>query len=111
LSQSPLQGFIEIKDNSTWRKVSEERWDEYRQKMLCQHLGFNGTDGNINVTRNISSGNEIATGDLICYKTQPNGTSCCIHVVPSTTNASTSVPYVTCGMLHSISGQFWERGF
>ena len=99
LSQSPNKGFIEVKDGSTWRKVNEERWDENRQKMLCQHLKFNETDQNNIITKNIGSGNEIATGDLICYGTQPSGTSCCIHLEPSISTSSTTVPYVTCGML------------
>ena len=64
LSQSPNKGFIEVKDGSTWRKVNEERWDENRQKMLCQHLKFNETDENNIITKNIGSGSEIATGDL-----------------------------------------------
>ena len=99
LSQSPNKGFIEVKDGSTWRKVNEERWDENRQKMLCQHLKFNETDENNIITKNIGSGNEIATGDLICYGTQPSGKSCCIHLEPSISTSSTTVPYVTCGML------------
>ena len=99
LSPLPNQGFVEIKDGSAWRKVIEERWDKHRQKMLCRHLGFNETDENNIDTRSIGSGNEIATGDLICFKKQPNGTSCCIHLKPLTTTASTTVPYVTCGKI------------
>ncbi|CAB3997379.1 receptor-type tyrosine- phosphatase epsilon-like isoform X2 [Paramuricea clavata] len=66
-------GFIEIRDDSTWRRVIEENWDKNR------------------------SGQNIATGDFVCYNTiQPSGTSCCIHLQPSTSPPSTTIPYVQC---------------
>ncbi|CAB4007475.1 uncharacterized protein LOC110250238 [Paramuricea clavata] len=89
-------GFIEIKQEG-WRKVVEENWDKNRQKMLCQHLGFEETADNKIVTKQLESGQNIATGDLICYNnTQQSGTSCCIHLQPSISNSSTTIPDVKC---------------
>lgn len=96
LSDSPIKGFIEIKDGLTWRKVVEENWDKNRQKLLCQHLRLHETAENNISTRNIGSGQNIATGDLICHNTQPNETSCCIHLEPSTTISRVTLPYATC---------------
>ena len=99
LSESPNKGYIEVKNGSTWRIVDEKRWDKNRQKMLCQHLRFNETEKNDIFHKSIGSGKEIASGDLICYSTQPNGTSCCIYLEPSMSSKSIDVPHVTCGML------------
>jgi hypothetical protein len=90
------QGYIEIKDGSIWRKVVENNWDENRQKMLCQHLGFEEITGNNMETKQLERGQKIATGDLICYNTQLNGTSCCVHLESSTTTTTTVAPYVRC---------------
>ena len=81
LSQLPNQGHIQIKDGSTWWYVKQEHWDKYRQKMLCQHLGFKETDANDISFYQIDDGRNVATGNLKCKNTQPNGTSCCIHLV------------------------------
>jgi hypothetical protein len=65
--------------------------------MLCQHLGFKETDANdIRSVSILSYYYNIATGDFICYNTQLSGTSCCIHLVPSTTPSKISIPYVEC---------------
>ena len=90
------KGYIEIKDGSIWRKVVEENWNKKRQKALCQHLGFEETDSNVIQDVRLGSGQQIATGDLICYNTKPSGTSCCVHLEPSTSTKSTSFPYVRC---------------
>ena len=90
------QGYIEIKDGSIWRKVVENNWDENRQNMLCQHLGFEEITGNNMETKQLESGQKIATGDLICYNTQLTKTSCCVHLEPSTTTTTTVAPYVRC---------------
>ena len=90
------KGHIEIKNGSVWKKADEENWNDERQKMLCQHLGFETFDGITTETRKLISGQQIATGDLICYNSQPNGTSCCIHLEPSTSSTSTKIPYVNC---------------
>ena len=90
------EGYIEIKNGSIWKKVAEENWDENRQKMLCQYLGFEEIDGNNIETTQLGSGQEIVTGDLICYNTQSNRTSCCVHLNPLTTNTSTAIPDVRC---------------
>ncbi|CAB4004623.1 Receptor-type tyrosine- phosphatase F [Paramuricea clavata] len=95
-SESPTKGFIEIKDGSTWRKVDEENWDIIRHKMLCRHLGFSETDDHNIGTRNVGSGENIATGDLICYNTQPNGTSCCVNLQRNTTTSIVNLPYAIC---------------
>ncbi|CAB4024817.1 retinoschisin-like isoform X2 [Paramuricea clavata] len=90
-------GFIEIRNGSTWRRVVEENWDKNRQKMLCQHLGFEETADNKIVTKQLGSGQNIATGDFVCYNTiQPSGTSCCIHLEPSTSPPSTKITDVQC---------------
>ncbi len=89
-------GYIEIKYGLIWRYVVEENWDKNRQKMMCQHLGFEETASNSIDTRQLGSGRHIATGDLICYNTQSSETSCCVHLQPSTTTSSITFPYVRC---------------
>ena len=96
LSQAPNEGFIEIKDGSIWRYVKEETWDKDRQKMLCQHLGFDKTDRNAIATQKFGRKYNIATGDLICYKKQPSQTSCCVNLALSTTENDVTMPYVKC---------------
>jgi hypothetical protein len=100
LSQSPNEGFIEIKDGPTWRKVDEENWDKDRQKMLCQHLGF-GENTNTSIGNSSTTSREqIARGHLICYEAHPyTEISCCIYLEPLTTTSETTIPYVTCGRL------------
>ena len=90
-------GKIEIEDGSTWRSVDVENWDQSHQKLLCQHLGFE-EDNDFRHTF-MSKGQTIATGDLICYKTQSggDGTSCCAYLERSTTTTSTtSIPDARC---------------
>ncbi|XP_028402428.1 receptor-type tyrosine-protein phosphatase S-like [Dendronephthya gigantea] len=96
LSKSPNEGFIEVKNDTTWRKVIEENWDKDRQKMLCEHLGFRETSANPIRNMEIAANEEIASGDLVCYNTGLSGTSCCVYLVPSTTNSSVNIPYVEC---------------
>jgi hypothetical protein len=67
-----------------------------RHKMLCRHLGFSETDDHNIGTRNVGSGENIATGDLICYNTQPNGTSCCVNLQRNTTTSIVNLPYAIC---------------
>ena len=91
------EGYIEIKNGSTWSKVVEENWDKEREKMLCQHLGFKKINGNNSIeTRQLGSGKQIVTGDLICYNAQSSGTSCCVHLKPSISTTSTMIPHVRC---------------
>ena len=92
------EGYIEIKDGSIWRKVVEETWNKIRQKMLCQHLGFQETVDNSIEKRSLRNSQNIATGDLICYATtQPSGTSCCVHELqPSASTSSFRIPHVKC---------------
>ncbi|XP_028399530.1 uncharacterized protein LOC114522942 [Dendronephthya gigantea] len=94
LSKSASEGFIEIRNVSTWRKVKEEIWDIIRENSLCQHLGFNGTLGNVAKTRGIKRGQEIASGNL-CYDAFRQD-KCCVHLYPSTTTSTVDAPYVTC---------------
>jgi hypothetical protein len=93
-------GFIIIHDGRTWRRVVVENWDKNRQKMLCQHLGFEETADNKIVTELLGKNQDIATGDLICYNTmQPSGTSCCIHLQPSKSPSqkpTSQIPLVQC---------------
>ncbi|XP_028402580.1 receptor-type tyrosine-protein phosphatase delta-like isoform X10 [Dendronephthya gigantea] len=96
LSKSPNEGFIEVKNDTTWRKVIEENWDKDRQKMLCEHLGFGETSANTIRNMEITANEEIASGDLVCYNTGSGGTSCCVHLVPSTTTAKVDTTYAEC---------------
>ncbi|XP_028402587.1 phosphatidylinositol phosphatase PTPRQ-like [Dendronephthya gigantea] len=99
LSKSPNEGFIEVKNNDRrWRKVIEENWDKNRQKMLCEHLGFNETGANTIRNMEIAANEEIASGDLVCYNRGSNGTSCCVHLVPFTTTSNVNISYVKCKM-------------
>ena len=91
-----MQGSFEIKDGSTWRRVVEKNWNEKRQKMLCQHLGFEEMNGNIIETKQLETELQIAAGDLICYNTQSSRTSCCVHLEPSTSTTSITIPYTRC---------------
>ena len=95
LSNSPSEGFIEIKNGSTWTKVDEKKWDENRQKNLCQHLGLEINANNNLENRTIESGEIISTGDVnlgIC-----DNISCCALFVSTTSNSTTKLPYVKCG--------------
>ena len=64
--------------------------------MLCQHLGFKETDAKDPKIIQFKSRYRIAIGDLICYNTQPNGTSCCVHLVPSIASSNVQIPYARC---------------
>ena len=89
-------GKIEIEDGSTWKGVDVENWDRKHQKLLCQHLGFEEDDDFRN--QSINSGQNITTGDLICYKTQSGGggTSCCAYLQRSTTTSTILIPNARC---------------
>ena len=100
LLTSTYDGYVQIKDDSTWRYLEDKNWDKIRQKMLCQHLGFKETDANTIESRRFSAGYNIATGDLICYKKQPSGTSCCAHLKPSTNQRTVRVQYARCKYIH-----------
>jgi hypothetical protein len=60
-------------------------------------LGFEDDNSYIE-TRHVQlrSGQLIATGDLICYGTPSNQTSCCVHLKPSISNTRTIIPYARC---------------
>ncbi|CAB4024291.1 ---NA---, partial [Paramuricea clavata] len=97
LTGLPYQGYIQVNDGSTWKYVNEKHWDKIRQKMLCQHLGFKETDANpIYIYAWSQRSYNIATGNLICYNIQPSKTSCCIRLVPSTSNPAPGLPYAKC---------------
>ena len=96
LSSRPNRGYVQIKDGLIWRYVQEENWDLTREKMLCQHLGFRETDADVATTGSLSCGTDIATGDLICYKTQPRGTSCCVQLQSSTVDKRVKISYARC---------------
>jgi hypothetical protein len=105
-------GRIIIYDGRTWRSVVEENWDKNRQKMLCQHLGFEETADNKIVIKQLGGGNDIATGDFICHNSiQSSGTSCCIHLQPSKPPRETTsqFPDVQCKCIGlSVAGsKFW----
>jgi hypothetical protein len=105
-------GHIIIHDGRTWRSVVEENWDKNRQKMLCQHLGFEETADNKIVIKQLKGGNDIATGDFICHNSiQSSGTSCCIHLQPSKPPRETTsqFPDVQCKCIGlSVAGsKFW----
>ncbi len=68
--------------------------------MLCQHLGFKETDANTISSYRFPRGYNIATGDLICYKKQPSGTSCCAHLKPSTNQRTVKIPHTRCKYIH-----------
>ena len=93
---SSYKGNLLIKDGSTWRYVNEENWDINREKMLCRHLGFKETDAKDPKIIWFGSGYKIANGDLIFYNTQPSGTSCCVHLVPSIASSNVPIPYARC---------------
>ena len=96
-------GSIEIKDGSTWKRVDEENWDPNHQKALCEHLGFE--EGIHTQYININSGEMIATGDLICYKTsQSGGRSCCAYLQRTTTSSVTTIPIARCKYSLQING-------
>ena len=46
----------------------------------------------------------IATGDLICYKTQSGGRSCCAYLQRNTTSSGTSIPNARCKYSLQING-------
>ncbi|CAB4042576.1 retinoschisin-like, partial, partial [Paramuricea clavata] len=99
LSQSPNEGYIEIKHGSTWkswRQVEEKHWGKIRQKMLCRHLGFKETDANDINFHGLILAIMIVTGDLICYNTHSGETSCCVHLKPYATKFFVSLPYARC---------------
>jgi hypothetical protein len=92
----PYEGYAQVKDgHDTWRYVTKDIWDGNRQKMLCQHLGFMSTE-NLARSRPLSNGVLIASGDLECYNTNANGTSCCVHLQPSTATGQEKSPYPEC---------------
>ena len=61
--------------------------------MLCEYLGFSETD--VSITSRTLYRNDIATGDFICYKTQSEEISCCVHLKPSK-KKGIWMPYTTC---------------
>lgn len=94
------EGYIEIKDGSTWKRVDDKSWDKNGQKILCQLLGFDETDKNEVSLRGSGNNQDIATGELICYNTQSNGISCCADMERlNTGNTGVDIPYVTCEYL------------
>ncbi|XP_028413353.1 uncharacterized protein LOC114536224 [Dendronephthya gigantea] len=97
LSKSANEGFLEVQNGRTWRKVNEENWDKNHQRMLCKHLGFGETGVNAVKKVEIGANEKIGTGDLVCYSnTRSSETSCCAHLVPSTTTSNMNISYVEC---------------
>ncbi len=74
--------------------------------MLCQHLGFHEIDAHSVSEGRFVSGTEIASGDLMCYKEQPSGTSCCVHLEPSTTTRDVSMPFARCEYTACITNNY-----
>ncbi|XP_028414291.1 uncharacterized protein LOC114537447 [Dendronephthya gigantea] len=101
------KGFIEVHDGSTSWKVYDENWDKVRRNMLCKHLGFEVNGNNELISLDIPSGEKIAKGDVMCYSTRSNETSCCTHLQSYTTTSSTSIPNVNCQICDKpiITGQ------
>ena len=91
-------GYIQIKRAYGWMKVYEEKWNNNRLKMLCEHLGFEETEGNSSETRQLTVKENLLAGDLMCYNTKPNRTSCCIHlkVFRTSPRKPAKIPYVKC---------------
>ena len=94
LTTSPYEGYIGVDDGSIWRNVGENNWDKNRQKMFCEYLGFSDTDALIRGTI-LNRRNDTGTGDFICYKTQSEEVSCCVHLKPSN-QERTWIPYARC---------------
>ena len=107
LSKSPNKGFIQLKNDTAWRKVKQENWDKNRQKMVCKHLGFTETSVNAIRSKEIGSNEKIATGDLACYDTASSGISCCVNLVPSTTTSKVDLPYAECELwVYTLNFEF-----
>ena len=92
---APNEGYLQVRVDSSWIYVSENNWNENRHKMLCRHLGFTDTGEN-DIKFGQTRGNEVAIGDLICYNTGSNGSSCCTHLIVSKISSTVSIPYVKC---------------
>lgn len=92
------QGYIEIHNGSKWRLVKERNWDTNREKMLCQHLGFRGTDKDHTGNKEFAKKNYrlFLTGDLMCYNQESNRKSCCVNLVPVKITPPVQLPYVRC---------------
>ena len=94
LTESPYEGYIKVYDGSIWKFVGENNWDKNLQKMFCEYLGFNDMDASISGAI-LNKRNNTATGDFICYKTQSEEVSCCVHLKP-TNQERTWIPYARC---------------
>ena len=94
LTTSPYEGNIKVYDGSIWRNVGENNWDKNRQKMFCEYLGFSDRDASIRGTV-LNERNNTATGDFICYKTQSEKVSCCVHLKPPKEDRIW-IPYARC---------------
>ena len=81
----PYEGYVTVRDGSIWRLVINKLWDEYQQKLLCEHLGFTSTEQSARSDQ-CPKGSKIASGDLICYYTKAHRISCCVHLYPSIAN-------------------------
>ena len=79
--------------------------------MLCQHLRFHETDAHLVTDGRFRSGTEIASGDLMCYKEQPSGTSCCVHLESSTTTKDVRISFARCEYTACIANNYTYRGW
>ena len=97
LSPSPHTSYIQVKHGSTWRYVGpgKNNWDKNRQKMFCEYLGFSDRDASIAGLTFIRR-NDIAAGDFMCYKTQSDEISCCVHLKPTNSQERIWLPYTGC---------------
>ena len=84
-----------MKDGSTWRFVKGNNMDKTSQKMTCEYLGFGAADTSVG-NSGLRRGNNMATGDFICYKREPGEVSCCVHLKPHTNGRLIFVPFLTC---------------
>ena len=91
----PYRGYVQIKDGSTWRFFVNKTWDKNDQKMLCRHLGFNSTKSDVIFGR-CPRGIRIASGDLRCYITNSNRSSCKFQLETFIAAGLERVPYVRC---------------
>jgi hypothetical protein len=91
----PDRGYVQIKDGSTWRYVSDRKWDKNHQHLLCEQLGFTPESGSVR-SGLVPPGVKVAFGDLICYKGNTNRSSCCVNLYPAIATEREMVPYAEC---------------
>ena len=62
--------------------------------MFCEYLGLSDR-GSSTTGAYFSRRNDIAIGDFICYKTQSEEISCCVHLKPEN-QERIWIPYARC---------------